>query len=124
MDADVEVAVLARMLRRAANYLPTLPTLRAIRAWTGFRAASQDGFPMIGPAPDSARSVGIPSRTWVAAGHAGLGVTTSLAMAKLMAAQIAGTSAAILFEPYLPQRSVNARSDAGPYQSDTASDRR
>ncbi|MEI6003518.1 FAD-binding oxidoreductase, partial [Paraburkholderia bengalensis] len=47
-DAAVEMPVLARMLQRAARYLPGLPALDCLRAWTGFRAASPDGLPLIG----------------------------------------------------------------------------
>jgi D-hydroxyproline dehydrogenase subunit beta len=90
--------VLARMLARAARYLPTLPQLNGLRAWTGFRAATPDGLPLIGPAGAAAPGV------WLAAGHEGLGVTTSLATAELLAAQIAGTPAPIPVEPYLPAR--------------------
>ena len=65
--------VLAQMLQRAARYLPALPTLNGIRAWTGFRAATPDGLPLIGAAMcDAAPGV------WLAVGHEGLGVTTSL----------------------------------------------
>ncbi|ASL47426.1 Hydrogen cyanide synthase subunit HcnC [Burkholderia sp. AD24] len=97
-DPAVEMPVLAQMLQRAARYLPTLPTLNGIRAWTGFRAASPDGLPLIGPAGDFAPGV------WLAVGHEGLGVTTSLATAKLLAAQIASSAAPIPVEPYLPAR--------------------
>ncbi|MEC5404443.1 FAD-binding oxidoreductase [Paraburkholderia sp. MPAMCS5] len=97
-DPAVEMPVLARMLQRAARYLPMLPHLNGIRAWTGFRAASPDGLPLIGPAGDAAPGV------WLAIGHEGLGVTTSLATAKLLAAQIVGSAAAIPVEPYLPGR--------------------
>ncbi|CAB3804912.1 NAD(P)/FAD-dependent oxidoreductase [Paraburkholderia caffeinilytica] len=97
-DSAVDMAVLARMLQRAARYLPVLPTLNGIRAWTGFRAASPDGLPLIGPAGDFAPGV------WLAVGHEGLGVTTSLATAKLLAAQITGDVARISTEPYLPVR--------------------
>jgi glycine/D-amino acid oxidase-like deaminating enzyme len=97
-DPAVEMPVLARMLQRAATYLPALPTLNGIRAWTGFRAASPDGLPLIGPAGDFAPGV------WLATGHEGLGVTTSLATAKLLVAQIMGTVAPIPVEPYLPVR--------------------
>jgi glycine/D-amino acid oxidase-like deaminating enzyme len=75
-----------------------LPTLNGIRAWTGFRAASPDGLPLIGPAGASAPGV------WLATGHEGLGVTTSLATAKLLAAQITASAAPIPCEPYLPAR--------------------
>ncbi|OAJ62336.1 D-amino-acid oxidase [Paraburkholderia ginsengiterrae] len=97
-DPAVEMPVLAQMLQRAARYLPVLPTLNGIRAWTGFRAASPDGLPLIGPAGDFAPGV------WLAVGHEGLGVTTSLATAKLLAAQITASAAPIPLEPYLPAR--------------------
>ncbi|MPW05520.1 NAD(P)/FAD-dependent oxidoreductase [Paraburkholderia atlantica] len=105
-DPAVEMPVLAQMLQRAAQYLPALPTLSGIRAWTGFRAASPDGLPLIGPAGEFAPDVGSgsTSRVWLAVGHEGLGVTTSLATAKLLAAQITGHAAPIPFEPYLPVR--------------------
>jgi glycine/D-amino acid oxidase-like deaminating enzyme len=86
------------MLQRAAQYLPALPTLNGIRAWTGFRAASPDGLPLIGRLDDAEPDL------WVAVGHEGLGVTTSLATAKLLAAQITGENTPIPHEPYLPQR--------------------
>ncbi|TKC92628.1 FAD-binding oxidoreductase [Trinickia terrae] len=98
IDPAVDMPVLARMLKRAARYLPMLPELHGLRAWTGFRAATPDGLPLIGPAGAAAPGV------WLATGHEGLGVTTSLATAKLLAAQLTGTQAAIPLEPYLPER--------------------
>ncbi|WP_245965021.1 NAD(P)/FAD-dependent oxidoreductase [Trinickia dinghuensis] len=98
LDPAAEWPVLARMLERAARYLPSLPSLNAIRAWTGFRAATPDGLPIVGPAGDALPGV------WIAAGHEGLGVTTSLATAKLLAAQIAGTRARIDAAPYRVDR--------------------
>ena len=97
-DPAVDMPVLAQMLQRAAHYLPVLPTLNGIRAWTGFRAASPDGLPLIGPAGDFVPGV------WLAVGHEGLGVTTSLGTAKLLAALITGNTAPIPTEPYLPVR--------------------
>jgi glycine/D-amino acid oxidase-like deaminating enzyme len=98
-DPAVEMPVLAQMLQRAARYLPVLPTLNGIRAWTGFRAASPDGLPLVGPAGKFAPGV------WLAVGHEGLGVTTSLATAKLLAAQMMASAAPpIPVEPYLPVR--------------------
>lgn len=97
-DPTVDPEILSRMLRRAAEFLPALPSLHAIRAWTGFRAASRDGLPLIGPAHAQA---GAP---WLAVGHEGLGVTTSLATAKLIAAQMLNLASAIPIAPYLPTR--------------------
>ncbi|SAK72650.1 FAD dependent oxidoreductase [Caballeronia temeraria] len=84
LDPAVEMNVLSMMLARATRYLPGIGGLNAIRAWTGFRAATPDGLPLIGPA----RFPG--DRLWLAAGHEGLGVTTSLGTAKLIAAQMLG----------------------------------
>lgn len=97
-DPAIEPAILARMLRRASNYLPQLLTLNAICAWTGFRPATHDGLPLIGPAVHFAD--GIPA--WLATGHEGLGVTTALATAKLIAAQMTGAFADVLIDatPY------------------------
>ena len=105
VDPAVEPAVLARMLQRAADYLPALRSLNAIRAWTGFRPATRDGLPLIGPAGPFAGDDAHPS-TWLAAGHEGLGVTTALATGKLIAAQILGTCGALPIDaaPYLPAR--------------------
>ncbi|WP_144152267.1 NAD(P)/FAD-dependent oxidoreductase [Paraburkholderia sp. BCC1885] len=100
-DPAVEMPVLAQMLQRAARYLPALPTLNGIRAWTGFRAATPDGLPLIGRMDAGVKGA---TGVWLAVGHEGLGVTTSLATAKLLAAQITGDATAIPFEPYLPQR--------------------
>jgi len=84
VDPAVEIDVLAAMLARATRYLPGIGALNAVRAWTGFRAATADGLPLIGPA----RHPG--DRLWLATGHEGLGVTTSLGTAKLIAAQMLG----------------------------------
>ena len=66
-------------------------------SWTGLRAASPDGLPLIGPHP--ARP-----GVWLATGHEGLGITTSLATAKLLAAQIMNQAPPIPVTPYLPAR--------------------
>jgi D-hydroxyproline dehydrogenase subunit beta len=105
LDPAVEPEILARMLRRAAEYLPELPTLNAIRAWTGFRPATSDGLPLIGPAAlfadDSCHR-----STWLATGHEGLGVTTALATGKLIAAQILDLADTLPIDPrpYQPAR--------------------
>ncbi|WP_322069460.1 NAD(P)/FAD-dependent oxidoreductase [Paraburkholderia bannensis] len=105
LDPAIEPEILARMLRRAAEYLPELPTLNAIRAWTGFRPATSDGLPLIGSAAPFADDRFHPS-TWLATGHEGLGVTTALATGKLIAAQMldAGVVLPIDPQPYQPAR--------------------
>ena len=96
-DLAAEPAMMARMLRRAVEYTPALAGLNILRCWTGLRAATPDGLPLIGP--DLARR-----DVWLAMGHEGLGITTSLATAELLAAQMAGGQAGIDARPYLPGR--------------------
>lgn len=110
VDPAIEPAILARMLRRASEYLPQLPTLNAIRAWTGFRPATSDGLPLIGPA-DAAQTVPL----WLATGHEGLGVTTALGTAKLIAAQMTGAQSSLPIDatPFLPARFGDTRSVQG-----------
>lgn len=100
-NSAVDESILARMLQRAFGYMPDLSELSAIRVWTGFRPATPDKLPLIGPSPDD------PS-VLVAAGHEGLGITTSLATAKLVCAQILGQRPAIPIQPYLPSRQMAA----------------
>jgi glycine/D-amino acid oxidase-like deaminating enzyme len=100
-NSAVDESILARMLQRAFEYMPGLSLLSAIRVWTGFRPASPDKLPLIGPSPED------PS-VLVAAGHEGLGITTSLATAKLICSQILGQRPAIPIQPYLPSRQMAA----------------
>jgi glycine/D-amino acid oxidase-like deaminating enzyme len=95
--AGVDAPVLGRMLARAIEYMPGLAGLSVIRTWTGFRAATPDKLPLIGPCPGR-------ERVYLATGHEGLGITTSLGTARLLADSIAGRQPAIDPGPYLPCR--------------------
>lgn len=97
----VEPAILSRMLNRALEYLPGLGSVSCTRVWTGFRPATPDKLPLIGP------WVTDPS-LYLATGHEGLGITTSLATAQLICAQILNLAAPIPREPYLPSRQMTA----------------
>lgn len=96
-DSHVENAIVTRMLERAVEYLPGLGKLSSLRAWTGFRAATPDKLPLIGPHTEH-------DRLYLATGHEGLGITTSLATAKLLVDQIMNRESAIPVTPYLPTR--------------------
>jgi D-hydroxyproline dehydrogenase subunit beta len=96
---EVDNSVLVRMLERAQEYMPGLARISAVRTWTGFRAATPDKLPLIGPWTGD-RSI------FLATGHEGLGITTSLGTARLLADQITGTKSEIPIEPYLPSRTV------------------
>lgn len=98
-DSHVENAIVTRMLERAVEYLPSLGKLSSLRAWTGFRAATPDKLPLIGPHVEH-------ERFYLATGHEGLGITTSLATAKLLVDQIVNRESAISVTPYLPARMV------------------
>lgn len=99
-NAQINRALLARMLERAVEFVPALATLSVIRCWTGFRPATDDKLPLIGawdPLPG----------VWIAAGHEGLGITTSLATARILADLIAGRAPAIDARPFAAMRAVS-----------------
>jgi len=97
-DSAIDSAMLANMLRRALEYMPGLRGLSSIRTWTGFRAATPDKLPIIGECPDS-------PGVYLATGHEGLGISTSLATAKLLCDLLLNRESAIPREPYSPSRS-------------------
>lgn len=98
---EVDAPMLARMLRRCTDYMPELAGLNVIRTWTGFRAATPDKLPLIGPCPGD-------GRLYLATGHEGLGITTALATGRLVADCIMGRRSPIPIGPYLPGRGVEA----------------
>lgn len=96
-NSAVDQAILDRMLKRALEYLPTLGKLSSIRVWTGHRAATPDKLPLIGPSLES-------DRIWLATGHEGLGITTSLGTGRLLADQLMNRESEIPSAPYHPGR--------------------
>ncbi|MGU7800549.1 NAD(P)/FAD-dependent oxidoreductase, partial [Escherichia coli] len=61
-ERELDLPLLAQMLDRARHFVPALATLNIIRCWSGLRAASPDGNPLIGPHP-TRRGL------WLALGH-------------------------------------------------------
>jgi D-hydroxyproline dehydrogenase subunit beta len=96
---EVDADILVRMLQRAQVYMPELARMSSVRTWTGFRAATPDKLPLIGPWPGD-------KTVFLATGHEGLGITTSLGTARLLVDQITGSHPAIPIEPYLPSRAA------------------
>jgi len=94
---EVDHRMVVRMLQRAQEYMPALGKMSSLRTWTGFRAATSDNLPLIGPWPGD-KSV------WLATGHEGLGITTSLGTARILVDQMTGAKSQIPVEPYLPSR--------------------
>jgi len=98
---SIDEPILRRMLQRALEYMPGLASLSVIRAWTGFRAATEDKLPVVGPCP------GRPG-VYLATGHEGLGITTSLGTAQLLADLVMNRKPAIDAAPYSPSRLLGA----------------
>jgi D-hydroxyproline dehydrogenase subunit beta len=96
----VDHEILRRMLQRAKEYMPALAHTSAIRVWTGFRAATADKLPLIGRWPED-------STVYLATGHEGLGITTSLATARLLMDHMMSRKSAIASEAYLPLRAAS-----------------
>jgi glycine/D-amino acid oxidase-like deaminating enzyme len=100
-DRSVDGDMLARMLARAVAYIPVLERMSAIRSWTGFRAATPDKLPLIGKHPGL-------DNVYIASGHEGLGISTALATARLIADELHNRPSAIPREPYAPTREYAA----------------
>jgi glycine/D-amino acid oxidase-like deaminating enzyme len=93
----VDHGIVRKMIERACEYMPEVAALSALRIWTGFRAATPDKLPLIGPSRES-------SKVLLATGHEGLGITTSMATAQLITDMVLQRNSPIAREPYLPSR--------------------
>jgi glycine/D-amino acid oxidase-like deaminating enzyme len=100
-SSDVDRAIVNRMTTRAFEYMPTLRDFHAVRVWTGFRPATPDNLPYIGKISGF-------ENVYAAAGHEGLGITTALGTAELLADEIMGRTPKISPEPYQPSRDLQA----------------
>jgi glycine/D-amino acid oxidase-like deaminating enzyme len=100
-DPSINRRIVGRMIERACAFMPGLANLTAVRTWTGFRPATPDKLPLIGRWPETAG-------LWIAAGHEGLGITTSLGTAAMLADLVAGRAPAIDATPYAADRDVAA----------------
>jgi glycine/D-amino acid oxidase-like deaminating enzyme len=98
-ESGVQQGILSRMLERAVWYVPGLGELSVLRLWTGFRAATPDKLPLIGAWPGD-------DTVYLATGHEGLGITTSLGTAKLLANWLNGQEPALPMDAYAPGRSM------------------
>ncbi|WP_213989387.1 FAD-dependent oxidoreductase [Sodalis sp. dw_96] len=109
LDPAVDGEVLAAMLTRARAWMPALAEMNIIRCWTGFRAATADGLPLLGPHPSY-------PGLWLALGHEGLGVTTALGSGAIIAAQIRQRRPDIDDTPFLPARLFTTDSTSHPVE--------
>jgi glycine/D-amino acid oxidase-like deaminating enzyme len=100
-DASLNRQLLGRMLARAAAFMPELASLSTIRSWVGFRPATPDKLPLIGAWEGVAG-------LWIAAGHEGLGITTSLGTGRLLVDLVLGRPPAFDPAPFAPGRALAA----------------
>lgn len=96
-ENEIDYKIVKKMMNRAFEYMPGLRSLSATRIWTGFRPASPDNLPYIGKHPKL-------ENVYLATGHEGLGITTSLGTAELLTDGILGRESAIDRERYSPGR--------------------
>jgi glycine/D-amino acid oxidase-like deaminating enzyme len=96
-DGDVDPAVSAAMVDRAARLFPRLATLSHASAWCGFRPWLPDHLPAIGPS----RAV---SGLWLATGHEGAGVALGPVTGRLIAQLYAGEPPVVDPAPFDPDR--------------------
>jgi glycine/D-amino acid oxidase-like deaminating enzyme len=99
-NPEPEPAIVHQMLARAHAYMPALAAIPTARTWTGFRAATPDKLPLIGPA----FGLSDDPTLYLAAGFEGLGGTTAPAAARLLLDHILNRPSAIDPTPYLPSR--------------------
>ncbi len=102
---EIDRDILEKMLKRAELYMPGLGKMPVLQNWTGFRAATTDRLPLIGRWPDD-------KSLFIASGHEGLGITTSLGTARILADQIMGVKPEIPAEPYWPSRMIGEHARA------------
>ena len=95
VDPSIDFTIVSRMLERALQYMPALAPLSALQIRTGFRAATPNNLPQIGRIKDC-------QRVFAATGHEGLGISTSLATARLLVDEILGRESEIARQPYQP----------------------
>lgn len=96
LSAQAEPEMLRKMLDRAIEYMPMLAGLSVIRVWTGFRAATPDKLPLVGPTADSS--------VILAMGFEGLGITNAPGVARLVLHHITQAEIALDPQPFLPSR--------------------
>lgn len=96
LSAQAEPEMLRKMLDRAMEYMPMLAGLSVIRVWTGFRAATPDKLPLVGPTADSS--------VLLAMGFEGLGITNAPGVARLVLHHITKAEIELDPQPFLPSR--------------------
>jgi glycine/D-amino acid oxidase-like deaminating enzyme len=96
-DKEIDYQILQKMIKRAIQFMPGLKKTNVVRVWTGFRPATPDNLPLIG-------QHSVLDNVYLATGHEGLGITTSLGTAEILTDEILGRESKIDRKPYSPAR--------------------
>jgi len=95
IHSGIDPHMMRQVFERAFHFLPALRDCNILRAWTGFRACTPDKQPLIGEYREN---------VFVATGHEGLGITTSLGTAAVLAALLLNRQPPVPAAPYHPRR--------------------
>jgi D-hydroxyproline dehydrogenase subunit beta len=106
-DRQPSLGILAELAARACRVFPFLAEVRAMRCYVGFRPASPDHLPVIGPDP----GVG---GLFHASGHEGAGIGLAPATAELLRALMTGERPAVDPAPFAPGRLAATAPWSGP----------
>lgn len=98
-STEVDPGVIGKLLETVHRYVPGFRDLAIERTWAGLRPAGPDSVPIIGAWPTR------PS-VFVATGHEGIGITSSLATGRLIAELVVGVPPSLPMAPYSPMRFI------------------
>jgi glycine/D-amino acid oxidase-like deaminating enzyme len=99
-DPAIDQYIVDRLRARAHRFMPGLAGIRTDTIRAGFRAATPDKLPLLGPATGLSDDPTL----WLAAGFEGLGITCAPGAAQLVVDSILGRDSSIDRTPYLPSR--------------------
>jgi glycine/D-amino acid oxidase-like deaminating enzyme len=102
-DPGIDEHMVRQLRERAASYMPAVAGLEVASVRAGFRAATPDKLPLIGPA----KGLSEDGSLWLAAGFEGLGITCAPGAARLLVDGLLGRVSRIDRRPYLPLRFAN-----------------
>lgn len=116
-DTTPSAPALRALAAGAVALFPTLASVRALRAYAGFRPYCPDHLPVLGP---DARAPGL----WHATGHEGAGIGLAAGSGLLLAQALTGERPELDLTPFAPERFGDAAPDAPPDDTgqDTAAD--
>ena len=95
----VDPQMMQKVIDRCDRFVPGIRSLPILRSWTGARAATVDGKPLIGPVPGW-------NQTWLVGGFEGLGITQAPAAAELVAQRIYAEKCTLDPHPWDPGRAM------------------